>query len=377
MRYAADLLASDQLRSFPFLLRKVLSICEKGWQKRSTVKERETRTMYVGEESYGSPGVAIRIQTPKQIKHAKSKSVAKLIGKTISHYRILSKLGIGGMGVIYRAQDVRLNRQVAVKFAFEEYQTNAAIRECFRSEAHAASAVNHPNVCRLYDVGEFARRPFLVMELLEGRTLRELIEVPLALEVFLNLAIQIADGLHAVHSSGIVHRDITPSNIHVSSMGCVKILDFGLAEFANAPVKPKLNSVERQLQQVVARPDRALGTVPYMSPEQILGESLDGRADLFSLGVVLYEMLTSERPFQGTTSAAVLDAVIRKPIVPVSALRPGLPDMLEKLIEKALEKDREYRCQSASELRADLKRLQRDSRLDRRRPANVFETCLG
>jgi serine/threonine protein kinase len=272
------------------------------------------------------------------------------------------------MSVIYRAQDVRLSRQVAVKFASENFQTNAAIRECFRSEARAASALNHPNICRLYDVGEFADRPFLVLELLEGRTLRKLVEMPLDLEVFLHLGIQIADGLHAVHSSGIVHGDIKSSNIHVSSMGCAKIFDFGLAEFSTAPVKHKFSAVEKLLPPVVAGPDRALGTIPYMSPEQILGASLDARTDLFSLGVVLYEMLTGARPFQGTTSAAVLDAVIRRPIVPVSVLRPGLPDTLEKIVEKALEKDREYRCQSAAELRADLKRLQRELGLDGRQP---------
>ncbi len=359
------------------MLREVISICERRPRKGPTVKERETKTMYLGEKHRGSPGVAVRLLTPKQIKHAKSNPLAKLIGKTISHYRILATLGIGGMGVIYRAQDVRLNRQVAVKFASEEYQTNAGIRECFRSEARAASAVNHPNICRLYDVGEFAYRPFLVMELLEGRTLRELIEVPLTLEVFLSLAIQIADGLHAVHSSAIVHRDITPSNIHVSSMGCVKIFDFGLAEFTDAPMKPKLHSVAKQRQQAVVRPDRALGTLPYMSPEQILGKSLDTRADLFPLGVVLYEMLTGARPFQGTTTAAVLDAVIRLPIVPVSALRPDVPDELETIVEKTLEKDREYRCQSAAELRTDLKRLQRDLRVECPRRVRSVGNCLA
>jgi serine/threonine protein kinase len=352
MRHAANLLVTGQLRSFPFLLREVLAICEGRSRKQPKVKDRETRTMYVSEKRCGIPGVAVSLQAPKLL-HAKKESVATLIGKTISHYRILAKVGGGGMGVIYRARDVRLNRKVAVKFASEEFHTNEVIRECFRSEARAASAVNHPNICRLYDIGEFAYRPFLVMELLEGWTLRELIDVPLALDRFWNLAIQIADGLHAVHSSGIVHRDIKPSNIHVSNMGCVKILDFGLAEFANTRVKSKWR-------QVVAGPDRALGTLPYMAPEQILGASLDARADLFSLGVVLYEMLTGERPFQGTTSVAVLDAVIHRRLVPVSALRPEVPPELEKIIDKSLEKDREYRCQSAAELGADLKRLQRD-----------------
>lgn len=364
---AADLLVTDQLRSFPSLLRDVLSICATGPQKRSPAKERKTKktkTTDVRHRRCGSPGVAVAFQRPKQIKHAESKSAASLIGKTISHYRILAKLGVGGMGVIYRANDLRLNRQVAVKFASEELQTTSALRECFLSEARAASAVSHPNVCRLYDIGEFAYRPFLVMELLEGRTLRELIGAPLALEAFLNLAIQIADGLQAVNSSGIVHRDIKPSNIHVSGVGCVKILDFGLAEFANAPVRLKSNSAERPRQQV-GGPDRALGTLPYMSPEQILGESLDTRADLFSLGVVLYEMLTGERPFKGMPSAAVIDAVIRRPFVPVSALSLEIPDQLKKIVEKALERDREYRYQSAADVRADLKRLQRDLRAER------------
>ena len=364
MRGATDLLASDQLRSFPSLLREVRAISERRLQKRSAAEESKAVCV---ENHRGITRAALCFRTPKQVRSTNSKSVAKLIGKTISHYRILARLGIGGMGVIYRAQDVRLGRQVAVKFASEEFYSGAA-RDHFRSEARAASAVNHPNICQVYDIGEFGCRPFLVMELLSGRTLKDLVEGPLAVEVFLNLAIQIADGLNAVHSSGIVHRDITPSNIHVSNTGCVKILDFGLAEFPTG-LNPEFNYSEKHHEQMGGGPESACGTLPYMSPEQILGEPSDPRADLFSFGVVLYEMLTGHRPFQGRTSAALLDALLHKPIIPPSVFRPEVPDGLEKLVEKALEKDPEYRCQSAAEVLADLKRMQRDLRLGRVEPS--------
>jgi non-specific serine/threonine protein kinase len=197
------------------------------------------------------------------------------------------------------------------------------------------------------------------MELLSGRTLQEINEGALPVDVFLNLAIQIANGLNAVHSSGIVHRDIKPSNIHVSRNGCVKILDFGLAEFARES-NTGFDSIEKDHEQMGAGPERACGTLPYMSPEQILGERLDPRADLFSFGVVLYQMLTGRRPFPGTTSAALLDAVLHRPIIPASVFRSDIPDGIEKMVGKALEKDPEFRCQSAAELLADLKRVQRD-----------------
>ena len=245
------------------------------------------------------------------------------IGKTVAHYKILTKLGAGGMGVIYRAQDMRLGREVAIKFASEEFQVNPAVRECFCAEARTASAVNHPNLCAIYDIGEFVGRPFIVMELLEGQTRRKLIQVPLALELFLEIGIQITDALHALHTNGVVHLDVKPSNICVNSAGCAKILDFGVAQFCCAD-RQDSRFVYKRFLNSVSGTKRLLGSVPYMSPEQLLGKAPDPRSDLFSLGVTLYEMLTSERPYQGTTTAAVMDAITCKPITPISALRLGL-----------------------------------------------------
>jgi len=270
------------------------------------------------------------------------------IGRMISHYQLLGPLGRGGMGVIYRAQDVRLGRPVAIKFASEAYHTETQFDECIQREAQMAAAVNHANVCAVYDVGDFDGRPFMVMELLLGKSLRQMLGLPVGLEQFFDLAIQISSGLAAVHSRGIVHQDIKPSNIFVTSAGHAKILDFGLA----------LKEEERLCQGSSGRRRKLRGTPAYMSPEQILGERLDCRTDLFSLGAVLYEMLTTGRRFRGVTISDVLDNVVEGRVAQVCEFRPELPARIGRLIQSTLEKDRELRCHSAANLRAGLRQLQ-------------------
>jgi len=344
------------------LLRKVLSEATNGQEFIETVPKRGYRFVApvnkVGEAENGS-------QSP-------SSAQASLTGKKVSHYRVLELVGGGGMGMVYKAEDIKLGRRVALKFLAEELAADSTALQRFQQEARSASALSHPNICTIYAIEEHDGHPFLALELLEGQTLRELLscavarESPLPPDRLLDIGVQVADGLDAAHRQGIIHRDIKPANIFVTNQGQAKILDFGLAKLQGAdaseapPNSNRRSSTKWNSSLTLTRTGTTIGTAGYMSPEQARGEQLDARSDLFSLGLVLYEMATGQRAFTGETASVLREAILTQTPVPVRELNPALPPALERIIHRTLEKDRSARYQSSLEIRADLQSLRSD-----------------
>ena len=287
-----------------------------------------------------------------------------MIGKSVSHYRILESLGRGGMGLVYKAEDTRLARPVALKFIAEDLSMDPTAVGRFEREAQTASALNHPNICTIYDIGEFEGQPFIAMEFLQGKTLKDLLrDGPITVDAMLEYSIQLASALSAAHTAAILHRDIKPANIFVTRQDQAKLLDFGLAKLLRDEKKANQLSEQPTIansRDDLTQPGSAIGTVAYMSPEQARGEELDARSDLFSLGAVLYEMATGRPAFAGETMAVIFDAILNRTPVPASQLNPALPPRLDEILVRLLEKDSRLRYSSATDLEADLRRLRRE-----------------